>query len=148
MKTENCGVIWLFKRGSYCMLKISHGHGCIYLKKFSLLALVVTGLLQSQDKMFWSVCIDIAGVVLVIQCETLQARTLSLSETLCWKLILYNWSHLTKADFLPCLTGLVPYPWKRSVKVSHSSLGKVCQECFTFQHRKVSKFAIMILSIF
>lgn len=31
------------------MLKISHRHGCIHLEKFSLLALVVTGLLQSQD---------------------------------------------------------------------------------------------------
>lgn len=65
------------------MLKISYGHGCIHLEKFSLLALVVTGLLQSQDKTFWSVCIKIAGVVLVIQCKTLGARTVLLSETLC-----------------------------------------------------------------
>lgn len=65
------------------MLKISHGHGCIHLEKFCLLALVVTGPLQSQDKIFWSVCIEIARVVLVTQCKTLQARTVLLSETLC-----------------------------------------------------------------
>ena len=33
----------------YCTLKLSHGHDCIDLQKFSLLALVVTGLLQFQD---------------------------------------------------------------------------------------------------
>lgn len=53
-----CGIIWLGGGGvgvsGYCTLKLSYGHDCIHLEKFSLLALVLTGLLQSQGKIFWS----------------------------------------------------------------------------------------------
>lgn len=45
-----CGIIWL----GGCGGGVSYGHDCIHLEKFSLLALVLTGLLQSQDKTFWS----------------------------------------------------------------------------------------------
>lgn len=70
-----------FWEGGYCILKLSHGNGCLHLE-FSLLAPAVRGLLQSQGKTVCSVCIEVMGVVLVTQFKTpFNARIIFLNET-------------------------------------------------------------------